>query len=231
MANTIFGDGAILQIKKDDIWKTFGCSISHAIQFENELIGKTDVNAGSFRKKRVRISDVSASVQGLTILTSDATNYNPLSLMQEDARSEQEIRLLLTDDAGTSKQISGMWVVKSVQITGNAEDFCEFDAEFEGTGGISVTDPDEGGDEIPGDIQFDWWEMAEGDTSITGAGHFGRSFSGEDILMVSREGLQYNETAGTPTTREYANSGTVISFVSDTPAVSGERVYVLWKNV
>lgn len=233
MSDIIFGNDAILQVNIDGVYVAVGCAMSCSFEYQNELIGKTDVNAGLSRKKRVRMGDSKMSVHGLTTLIDDATAYSPMYFLQEAVRrTEQDLRLLLIDEGNIIKQIQGSYLVSRINVTGAATDFSEFDIDFEGTGTISLADADESGATlINGDVQFDWWEMGAGDTSVTGPGHFGRSFAGEDIILVVQEGIQYNETAGTPGAREYANSGTVISFVSDTPAVGGERVYVMWKNV
>lgn len=229
MSDIVFGNNAVLQVNISGTYFSIGCAVSCSFEFENELIGKTDVNAGLFRKKRVRMSDSRMSVQGVTTLVDDTT-YSPMYFLQEGIRrTEQDLRMLFTDEAGIIKQIQGSFLVKTIQTTGKADDFSEFDIEFEGTGSISLADPDESGEEIPGDIQWDWWEMAEGDLSVSGPGHFGRNFVGESILEVDREGTQYDAVASGPDSRQYVYNGTTVAFLN--PANPGERVYVLWKTV
>jgi hypothetical protein len=229
MSDIIFGNNAVLQVGISGTYFSIGCAVSCVFDFENELIPKTDVNAGLFRKKRVRMSDCSMSVQGLTTLVDDTT-YSPMYFLQEGVRrTEQDLRILFTDEGGISKQIQGSFLVRKIQLTGKADDFSEFDMEFDGTGAISLADPDDSGSDIPGNIQFDWWEGAGGETSITGPGHYGRSFSGESVKYVDIEGIGHELVSGTPGNREYANTGSVISF--QIPLEPGGRVYVLWETV
>lgn len=229
MSDTIFGNNAVLQVNISGTYLNIGCAVSCMFEFENELIAKTDVNAGLFRKKRVRMSDSRMGVQGLTTLVDD-TSYSPFYFLQEGVRrTEQDLRILFTDEGGIQKQVQGSYLIKSIQLTGKADDFSEYDIEFEGTGSISLEDPEASGSDIPGNIQFDWWEGAGGETSITGPGHYGRSFAGESVKYVDIEGIGHDLVSGTPGNREYANTGTVISFLI--PLEAGGRVYVLWETV
>jgi predicted secreted protein len=231
MSDIVFGNNAVLQVRIAGTYVNVGCAVSCSFEFENELIAKTDVNAGLFRKKRVRMSDSRMSVQGLTTLVDD-TSYSPMYFLQEGVRrTEQDLRILFTDEGGISKQVQGSYLVKTIQMTGKADDFSEFDMGFEGTGTISLEDPDDSGSDIPGDVQWDWWEAVEGQNTITGAGHYGRSFAGEELILVDREGIQYDEVLSSPAGRQYSNSGSVISFDAALPFNLGERVYVIWQNV
>lgn len=232
MSSVVFGRDMVFEAKISDVYTPVGCAVSGSFKFTNELIAKTDVNAGLFRKRRVRISDCSLSVQGLTTLLNNSTSSIMYFLLEGVRRVEQDLRIIFTDEDGLQKQIQGMFVLESSQLTGEVSGFSEFDMEFQGTGGFSISDVvDESGTPIPGDIQWDWWDTTPGGTSITGVGHYGRSFAGEELLLVDREGIQYDEVASSPTGRQYANSGTVISFDATLPFNSGERVYVLWQNI
>lgn len=229
MSDVVFGNNAVLQINILGTYINVGCAVSCSFEFENEIILKTDVNAGLFRKKRVRMSDTRMGVQGLTTLVDDTTQSVMYFLQEGIRRTEQDLRILFTDEAGIQKQVQGSYLVKTVKLTGKSDDFSEFDIEFEGTGSISLEDPEGSGSDIPGDIQWDWWEMAEGATTISGAGHFGRSFTGESLLEVDREGVQYDAITASPDGRQYVYNGTTVAFAN--AANPGERVYVLWENV
>lgn len=233
MSDIVFGNNAILQVKISGTYVSLGCAISCSVEYQNELIAKTDVNAGLNRKRRVRMGDSSMSVNGLVTLV-DSTTQSPFYFLQEAVRrNEVDLRILFTDEGAIQKQVQGNYLIQTIKLTGKADDFSEFDIEFQGTGDISLADPDdESGSDIPGDVQFDWWPLDEGETSITGTGHYGRSFSGELILEVDREGIEQEPVTGSPSGREYANSGTIISFDSTLPGnPGGERVFVLWRNV
>lgn len=230
MAGTVFGNDAVLQVNTGSGYVNIGCAYSCSFEFSNELIGKTDVNAGLFRKKRVRISDSKMSVQGLTNLVDD-TVYSPFYFLQEGVRrTEQDLRILFTDENGIQKQVQGFYLVESIQLSGKSDDFSEYDIEFQGTGTISLEDPDGDTGDIPGNIQFDWWPLAEGATTISGPGNFGRSFTGEPIKLVDREGIQMDEVTVLSDGRQYTTDGTTLTFLN-AGNPGGERVYVMWQTV
>lgn len=234
MSAAIYGNGGSVEVKIAGNYFPFGCFTSFAFNFNNELILKTDVNAGLFRKRRVRISDCSASVSGLTTLEND-TSASSLHFLQEGVRrTEQDLRFTFTDQDGVSKQIQGIFLVENVTITGAADDFSECDIVFQGTGGVTVSTVDESpSSDLPDNLSWDWWETTPGGTSITGPGHYGRSFAGlpaEDIIEVDREGLQYDLSDGAPVGREaFYDSVDTIEFDPDNPFIEGTRVFVIWK--
>lgn len=233
MSSVVFGRDMIMEVNVAGEWEVVGCADSCSFEFKNELIQKTDANAGLFRKRRVRMSDCSMSVHGLMTLENNAT-ITPLYFLQEAVRRvEQDLRITFTDEAAVQKQIRGNFLLESAPIQGEvAGGFSEFDLDFQGTGGftISAVSDDSGG--IPGDVDWDWWEGVEGDNTITGSGHYGRSFAGKDIIEVDREGTQYNEVTGTPTDgeKEFSQDGTTITFPSGNPFEAGTRVFVIWQN-
>lgn len=234
MSNVVLGRNWLVQGSTDDglSYKTIGCAYSGSIEIENELIAKTDRNAGLFRKKRVRMSDCRISVQGLMTLANDADKLSAIYYAEEAVRrTEQPIRCLFTDEAGFDRYIAGLFLVRLINFTGQVAGFGEFDMSLEGTGGIVIEELDEPA--IPGVPEefSDWWAGAEGETTITGAGTFGRNFNGHTVLAVARETSIYYEASGTPGVGEFAFDGTTISFSADQPFnPGGERVFVLWKE-
>lgn len=230
MSNVVFGRDMVFEAKIDDVYTPFGCAASGSFDFKNELIAKTDVNAGLFRKKRVRISDCSLSVQGLTTLENNSTGSVMYFLQEGVRRTEQDLRITFTDEANLQKQIQGMFLLESCQLSGEVSGFSEFDMEFQGTGGFTISDVEDESGGIIGDAQWDWWAAVEGGNTISGAGNYGRSFAGDEILLVDREGVQYDEVTSSPSGRQYSSDGTTISFDAALPFNSGERVFVLWKN-
>lgn len=232
MSEIVTGRNMILEINVDDVYIAIGCAVSCSFSFQNEIIGKTDVNAGLFRKRRVRVSDCAASAQGLTTLVNDTT-ISIMHLLQEGVRrTEQDLRFRFTDDAGVSKQIQGLFLVETVEIAGEIVGFSEFDVSFVNTGGFTIsTIEDESGDDLPEGLAWDWWEAAPGETSIAGPGHYGRSFEGvafEKILEVDREGTQYDLVNDTPEGREVYYDGTQLLFDELLPFIEGTRVFVIW---
>lgn len=231
MSSVVFGRNMIFEVKVSGTYTPVGCAVSCSFEFSNEMIGKTDVNAGLFRKKRVRLSDCRGSAQGLTTLVNDAT-LSVLYFLQEGVRrTEQDVRFRFTDETGLSKQIQGLFLVLSIPVNGDISGFSEFDISFEGTGGFSISIIDDGSSSaLPGDVQWDWWEVSEGATSITGPGHYGRSFAGKDVLEVDREGLEYDIVESSPVDRQCTSDGTTIGFDPANPMAEGARVFVIWQE-
>src|SRR5690242_17893952 len=101
MSEIVTGRNMVAEAKIEGVYKGVACADSCAFTFNNELIGKTDVNAGLFRKRRVRISDCSLSVHGLITLENNG-KASPLYFLQEGVRRvEQDLRITFTDEGGT----------------------------------------------------------------------------------------------------------------------------------
>jgi hypothetical protein len=232
MSSVVFGRDMVFEAKIDDVYTPVGCAVSGSFQFTNELIAKTDVNAGLFRKRRVRISDCSLSVQGLTTLENNSTASVLYFLQEAVRRTDQDLRITFTDEDGLQKQIQGLFLMESSQLNGEVAGFSEFDIEFQGNGGFTISDiVDESGEGLPGEVNWDWWEAVEGENTISGTGNYGRSFAGKELLLVDREGLQYDEVIVSPSGRQYMFDGTEISFDTGLPFNPEERVFILWKNI
>lgn len=242
MSDIVLGRNVNVETLVNGDYIVIGCAVSCAFEFENELIGKTDVNAGLFRKRRVRISDTRGSVQGLTTLQNSTTRLTIFHFLQEAIRrTEQTLRFVFLDEGGFTRYITGIFLVKTVQISSDASAFSEFDLQLEGTGGnidIGVVIPP-GGEESPGEspgegdicpeLFSDYWETVEGESTISGIGVNGRSFADQQVLEVDREGTEHELATGSPGNREYAYDGTTISFDATNPFNAGERIFVIWK--
>lgn len=234
MGNIIAGRNMVLEISISGTYIPIGCAYSCQFEIENEIIGKTDVNAGVFKKKRVRLSDCRANVQGLTTLENGST-ISVMYLLQESVRRvEQDLRFRFVDEAGLPWQIQGIFLISNVTVSGESTSFSQFDVSFEGTGGFSQSTPtDESGSSgislLPGEVTFDWWETTPGGNTISGTGHFGRSFAGETVIEVDREGTGLFEVTGTPGSGQYEYDGITITTDPNNVYNEGERIYVLWQ--
>lgn len=210
-----------------------GCATSIELEFTNEIIGKTDVNAGLFRKKRVRISDFTGSVTGLITLFNTVSNVSAFHFLQEAVRrSELTMQFLFTDEDGNVKTITGVFLVQSERLSGGAEsDFAEFDLQLEGTGGFEIADLPSPSDVECFETFSDWWQPTAAATSFSGAGQNGRSFAGATIIEVVREiAPPMVFTAGTPGDGTYGYDGTTITVWASNPFSGSEKVFVIWQQ-
>lgn len=231
MNNEVQGLGVSVQAKIEGEYIAIGCAAACGWQFENELIGKTDVNAGLFRKKRVRISDCRGNVSGVTTTTSTATKLSIFHFLQEGVRrSELDMRFLFESVDGSIVSISGLFLVQAIGLDADVSAFCEFDLALEGTGNITMSEIDDPGELVCEIIQSDWWPVTEGQSGISGTGNFGRSFAGKTVLEVDREGLQHDIVdSGTPGNRQAKyTGGSSITFDPINPFNAGETIFVVW---
>ena len=231
MSTEVFGTGVSVQAEVDGDFITIGCASSCGFNFVNEIIEKTDVNAGLFRKKRVRISDCSGNVQGIITTASSPIRLSIVHFLIEAARrSEINMRFLFEDNNGGIINITGLFLVETVGLNSDIAAFAEFDLNLQGTGGIDITEIAPPGDLVCDEIQSDWWTTTPGTTSISGTGNEGRSFAGHRVIEVDREGIQHDIIdTGTPGNRQVKyTGGSSISVDPTNPFNSGEIMFVIW---
>lgn len=220
MTNVVFGSNVLFFVTVDSVDIAVGCATSIQYEYENEIIFKTDRNAGLFRKKRVRISDSRAAVTGLTSLVDNSETKSLFYFFQEGVRrSELYIKILFEDDNAVQKQITGAFLIQSIQVTGDPSAFSEFTINFEGTGTVTFSTPST---DSPGTVACQlqptiYKSLAEGATSVSDAL---LTTEGATILWVTREGAGYNETNSNP-------PGNLEFFFDDT---TGEIIFLVPGN-
>lgn len=198
MTSVVFGDNVLFFVTVSSVDIAIGCATSIQYEYENELILKTDRNAGLFRKKRVRISDCRASVTGLTSLVDNSETKSLFYFFQEGVRrSELDLKILFEDEDGVQKQITGSFLIQAIQVSGDPSAFSEFTINFEGTGDIAFSDPST---DSPGLLACQlqptiYIDLAEGATEVTDAL---LETEGATILWVTREGTGFQETNSDP---------------------------------
>lgn len=224
----------LVYVPSVDQYLAVGCGTAISYTYQNEIILKTDVNAGLFRKKRVRISDFSGSIQGLVALYSTTDKVTAFYFLQEAIRrTEQTMKFLFTDSSGVLRSITGKFLVESEQLSGGAEgDFAEFDLELQGTGDLTLSDVESPPAAECFESFSDYWDLTPGASTFSGPGTGGKSFAGQEIIEVVRGiGAPLAETSGTPGDREYSYDGTTITTWVGNPYSAGERAFVIWQQV
>jgi hypothetical protein len=235
MSDIVQGKNVIVKKAVDGVYYIIGCAISCTFIFENELIGKTDVNAGLFKKYRVRISDCKGTVNGVT----KTTNSGSLSIfhfLEEGVRrTEGDYQFIFEDDGGNQVVISMTALVQAIQLEGDFSTHSLFDLQIQGTGGLEMETIEAPDVPVLEEWFSDYWTTSEGATSLNGTSveHEYQLFSLE-VLEVDREGTQYDIIlSGTPGNRQcrYDSIGGVIYFSPDSPFNPGETVFVLFKTI
>lgn len=229
--NAVQGKNALMQVWVTDQYYNIACQVDFTFEYTNENILKTDVNAGSFRKRRTRISDLSGSVQGVTT-TSNDTNVSIFYFLQEAIRrSVQQIRFLWRSNDNAVKVIDAKMLIETIDITGAIGDASKFDMKLVGANDGLTLDPVDPPDTSADDgFAGDYWTTTETGTTVTGTGVNGKSFAGKEILSVTRSGSgDYVPVAiFTGVGLEYIFDGTTITFQN--AFGPDETVTVLWKN-
>lgn len=232
MSNIVQAKNAILFGWLGAAWYPIGCETNFNYHYENELITKTDRNAGSFRKYRVRISQNTGSVEGVVTTTNIAESLTIFYYLQEAIRrTEQQFKFSWTDNDGLLKEITGLFVIKDIDIPNQQGGFSMFTMELQGTGGLTidpVTDPDDGSDE---GIDSSSWDTTPDATTLSGLSVEGKTFVGKKILLVSRTGAPHSLVTGTPGNLEAQVSdpaGANITFLN--PFNVDETVFIVWED-
>lgn len=223
----IAGNDCVVSIMIDEVFYPIGCGVSCSFETENEIIATTTVGSGLWREKRVRRSDWRGTVSNVMISDNSADRYGVFYFLQEAIRrSVNTYEFSFTDLEGTEKTIVGDAIISLITINADQTSFAKWDLNIEGTGAIEfdvVTPaPPEGSCEIEDPLYL---TLSEGATSVTDAL---LGTAGVVILEVRREGLQFNETGGTPGNREFRFVSPNISF-RDAGNPGGEGVFVLYK--
>lgn len=233
-SKVIHGRDVNVLVSIDSVWTYIGCSTDSTFEFENEIIGKTDVNAGLFRKKRVRISDSRASVSGVSI-TEGGNKVGQFYFLQEAVRrTEQLLKFLFIDETGADTTIEMTALVRNININSDTSNFSEYDISFEGTGNITIGTlaPPESGSECQ-QVFSDWWATVEGATSISGtsANGIATTLAGKTIIEVDREGLVLNSVSIIPANNQFRYTGTdEIEIDPSNPFNAGETMFVIWEE-
>jgi hypothetical protein len=215
----------IMEVKIGDDWPPIGCATTCSFQYTNELIGKTDVNAGLFRKYRVRLSDCTANIQGLASIVTDTTASSFYFLQEGIRRTEIDIRFRFTDEVGNTQAITGKWLVSTVGLTGDVSAFTEFDIAFQGTAGITIEPVVV---DSPGSVMCEVQEtlelvLADGSFSVSSGLLIG---SDREIIFVDREGIGQTTVVGP---RHYVfNSATGTITFDVAGGMGGEGIEIGW---
>lgn len=203
MSDVVYGKDVVLMVSNGIEYIAVGCAFSCGFSFTNELINKTDVNAGYAIKRRVRMSDCSATISGLTTLENTAGVVSVMWFLQESIRrTVLSLQILMTDEAGLMKTITGDFVIESVDLSGDVSGFGEFTINLQGTGGIGIAavDPPSGSIEPVCEVEDTLYlTLVEGEYII----HDSRLQGDYTILWITREGMGYDETTGVAGNRQF----------------------------
>lgn len=229
--DVVRGDNVVCYRVIDGVEYEIGCGVSCQFTFTNEIIGKTTVNSGGFREKRVRMSDWSGTVSGVVKTGSADSVLGPFYFLQEGVRrTEGDYVFKFIDDDDSLKTIECTGVIEEITMSGNVGEYASWDLNLTGTGGFEITTTSVPAPESADQVDSDWWSTTAGQTYISGSSYNAKSLAGKELLEVWREGVQYDIVTGTPSGRQCKfTSGTGrVDFDTSLPFNSGETVFAIW---
>lgn len=232
MSNRVKSNNVIIQMLISGTYYPVFCGKSMEFVQNQETIEVTSINSAVSREYEAGMTTGSLSINGVTILDNTGSRVAITYLMTEAIRrTPQTMRIVLTDDDGGMLQIAFSALITSNRLSRQFGTYSLSNSDFVVTGDITISAlvPPPGGSciEIPL-----YLATTPGATSVSDSA---LEATGVVILQVDREGLQHDETTGTPGNREFkftggAGAGTV-AFDPTNPFNSGETVYVLYKII
>lgn len=217
MSDIVHGeDVSVLQLI-DGNWLEIGCATDCTFEFINELINKTSRNSPGFREKKVRISDIRGSVNGVIKTTNDGDVLSIFWFLSQGVnRIEGTFKFLFTDEDGNDTELTLTAIVESIQLRGPVEGHAEFDLNLEGTGGHEMDSLD-----VPGSSA----DNVDSDTfTIAGGLIQDNRLIGATIIGVWREGTELTSMGVT-----YVHNSVTGEITPDAATtIDGQKLFVIW---
>lgn len=226
MSDLVLGKDVIVYQLISEVYYPIGCATECSFRYKNEIIYKTSVNSPGVREKAVRISDCNGTISGLVKTTNvDSVVSIFWYLSQGVNRAVGTFKFVFTDQSGTERTIVMDALVESIELRGSADPgFSEFDLNIEGTSPVETDAVSPPEDESGSQIDSDTFTISGGNNYIQDA-----SLVGVTIIEVDHEGTQFDQTAGSPSGRQfkYTSASGRIEFEAAI-CVDGQKVFVIW---
>lgn len=231
MSNRVLGKNVLTYIDIDSVFYPVFCGKTAELRRSWETIETTNVNSGSARQYLPGMGDGTVSVTGVTQSNNSNGRAGIVYLMQKaEARELVSLRMVLTDDDGAVITMDFNTIITDTGLSREIGQYSQCDAAFKISGGITygsiIPAPTEPVCEVQDPLYL---TLAEDATSVSDSSLSGSGFTSE-ILEVRREGLQFDETTGTPGNAQFKKTGNTISF-RDTGNPGGERIFILFKTI
>jgi hypothetical protein len=231
----IQGKNAVMYKKFDGIFYRMACAKNFSFKFINENILKTDINAGSFRRRRVRISDFTASFSGVLRSNNGVDYVSGFHFLEEGVRRvEEDYRIIFTDNGANIKKIEFNAIIKEVGIDVQMGPYTEYGVELDGNGSLTITEGAGPGAAVYS-ILSDWWPTVAGQNYVAiGAIASGKNaymLTAADVtLEIDRSGFQHDEVTGTPIGRQGKFNTTLVRAEFENNFEANETIFILFKR-
>lgn len=225
----IKGTNSITSLNISGVFYPIFCAKNFVFTLNQEEVEVTNIGSGADRDFLPGLGDGSISVDGLMELDNSDGRISILYLMQQSIRRKvHQLRTTFTDDDGNVQVLTYYAFYRVGSATKQTGFYNTNAAEFRVTGVISfsssVTPPVDPVCEVQETLAL---TLAEDATTVTSAS---LTTANAEVLWVSREGILYTLTTGTPGNREYAidyGTGTITFLAPGNPG--GEGVEVGWQ--
>ena len=230
MSNLIRGKNVFAQLKIDGVFYPVFCAKGATFNSVQDSIETTNINSGAARQYVPGMQAATLDVNGITTADNSNSRVSIIYLLQAaQRRTTFEMRLLMTDENATQLAITFSAFSTTLSINREIGSFSQSNASFQITGNVDIDTTIPAPTPPECEIQDPLYlTLSEAATSVSDAL---LTTAGVTILEVRREGLQYDETTGTPGNRQFkftAGTGT-ISFDPTNPGnPGGESIYVLY---
>jgi hypothetical protein len=221
MANQVLGKNVIVAMNISGIYYPIFCGKTAELPLEQDEIEVTHVNSGSSREYVPGMSNFIMNITGITVLDNTESRVSVLYLMQlAIRRSINTYRMLFTDQDGDTAAITFSAFIRNTIVSRDVTQWSQSSLTLRVTGDLTFSSI------IPPPVVSEceqeptiYTTLAEGAISVTDALLIPGVGETIIILHVSRSGLTYYETAGTPGNLEFLyTSGTgTITFQSTNP--------------
>lgn len=233
MSKLIKGKNMVAQVEIDSVWYPVFCAKTVEFTNEQDEIETTTINSGISREYLPGMNNATMTCGGVAQMIND-TKVGVVYLLQESIRRTMlSMRIYMTDDEGTVRQLTFNAFVRSLSISRERASYAQSSATFRISGAIGISTPIAPPTPPSCEVQDTLYlELAEGATSVQDNDLIEGVDETITILSVSRAGTTHYETTGTPGSLEFSYDETTgtITFDSTNPGNSGgEEISIEWK--
>lgn len=204
MSKLIKGKNMIAQVNIDDVWYPVFCAKTVEFTNEQDEIETTSINSGISREYIPGMNNATMTVTGVAQMIND-TKVGVVYLLQESIRRTMlDMRIYMTDEEGTIRQLTFDAFVKSLSMTRERATYAQSSATFRISGPIGISTPIAPPTPPSCEVQDTIYEdLAEGATSVQNDDLIQGDDETIKIISVSRSGGTYYQTTGTPGSEEF----------------------------
>jgi len=226
MSKAIAPGMGLLQLKIDSVWYTLFCAKAFTFDLNQDEIETTSINSTSAREYIPGMSNSTASANGITYIENASSKIAATYCLQLSVRRQLlEFRVFLTAQDTDSLAIEFNGFFTNINLAGGIDQFTQGAVSIRVSGDPVITEivaPP-----VPGELAEIYLTLNSGSTSVSNI-----VLDDVEIFLVEREGVQFDEVAGTPSGRQfrYNDAADEIVFDSNIPGnPGGESVHILYK--